>query len=69
MIKFEKLKKKDRNVSIQSYISPEMVLAIKRIGGGSTSGGLKIILESIKEDIYKAAGREEKHQKTGKQNE
>ena len=56
MLKFIK-KAKAEKISLQADIPIELAEALEVIGRGSRSGGLKMILESVKDDIYKAAKR------------
>ncbi len=54
VIKFEPIKK-PKKIVIQAYVLPDLAEAIKKIGKGSMSGGLKIILTTIRGDIDNAA--------------
>lgn len=59
MVKFEE-PKKIKKKSIQFYVAPDVAAAIQTIGKGSYSLGIKIIIDSVKEDIFRAANAKKK---------
>lgn len=59
MINFS-IEKKPKRVTAQTFIPIDMAAQIKIIGSGNMSSGLRIILESVKEDIERTAKEKKK---------